>query len=202
MSEGPFPRITPTLRSAIDPFTDNTVPLGYTLLDFWQWSASDLLSNAQRGILAEFIIARAIGIELTQPRQEWDAYDLVTKDGTRIEVKSSSYLQTWHHEKLSKVSFSIRKAKFWDPSTGKVSPEPTHAADIYVFALLAHKDKCSVDPMQIEQWRFYVVPTKELEKRKRSQHSITLPSLQKIAPELRYSDLRAEIERGSSELVN
>jgi len=35
---------------------------GIALLEFWQWSVSDLASNATRGRLAEFIIASALGL--------------------------------------------------------------------------------------------------------------------------------------------
>ena len=50
-------------------------------------------------------------------------------------------------------------------------------ADVYVFALLAHQDKASVDPLDLAQWKFYVLPTSTLDSRNRSQYSITLKSL-------------------------
>jgi hypothetical protein len=66
-----------------------------TLLDFWQWAYSDLLSNTNRGRLAEFIVARALSLGLTDVRIEWDAVDLVTPTGVKVEVKSAAYLQSW-----------------------------------------------------------------------------------------------------------
>jgi len=63
--------------------------------EFWKWAFSDFMSNALRGVLAEYIVACAIGCT-ERLRVECDAYDLVTPDGTRIEVKPSAYLQTWH----------------------------------------------------------------------------------------------------------
>lgn len=36
--------------------------LGWNLLSFWRWSTSDLVSNATRGRLAEFIVTQALGI--------------------------------------------------------------------------------------------------------------------------------------------
>lgn len=44
-----------------------------------------LRMNNVRGDLAEFLVARAVGA--TGPRVEWDAYDVLAPDGTRIEVK-------------------------------------------------------------------------------------------------------------------
>ncbi len=47
-------------------------------------------------------------------------------------------------------------------------------AQVYVFALLAHKDKSTIDPLNVNQWCFFTLPAKVLDGRKRSQHSITL----------------------------
>jgi len=55
-------------------------PTGYLLNDFWRWSASDLLSNTQRGILAEFIVAKALDIKTDGPRVEWEPFDLFFRD--------------------------------------------------------------------------------------------------------------------------
>ena len=52
----------------------------HTLLDFWQWSSSDLLSNATRGVLAEYIVGLALDC-VGGTRREWDAADLLTPDG-------------------------------------------------------------------------------------------------------------------------
>ena len=58
-------------------FYFNNSSTGYLLNDFWRWSASDLLNNTQRGVLAEFIVAKALGIEENGPRVEWEPYDLL-----------------------------------------------------------------------------------------------------------------------------
>lgn len=62
---------------------------------FWRWSASDLVSNTMRGVLAEYIVALAMGIDTEEGvRREWDAYGLVLGDGTKVEVKSAAYIQS------------------------------------------------------------------------------------------------------------
>ncbi len=81
--------------------------LEFDLLSFWQWSASDLLSNATRGVLAEYLVARALS-DRASVRVEWDAFDAVTENGVRVEVKSSAYLQSWRQAKLSRITFSTR----------------------------------------------------------------------------------------------
>jgi hypothetical protein len=52
----------------------------FSVLDYWRWSNSDLVSNASRGILSEYIIGKALGCDL-QVRDEWAAYDLLTPSG-------------------------------------------------------------------------------------------------------------------------
>lgn len=132
------------------------------MLDFWRWSASDLVSNATRGILAEYIVAQALGLA-TGVRAEWDAYDLVTSAGLKVEVKSSAYLQSWFHKKLSVIGFGIRPKFAWDSDTNELETERRRQAGVYVFCVLAHKNKATVDPLDLDQWVFYVVPSAVLD---------------------------------------
>ena len=155
--------------------------LGSNLLSFWRWSTSDLVSNVTRGTLAEFIVAQALGISTDGVRNEWDAYDLETEDGIKIEVKSAAYLQSWHQERLSSIIFRVPKTKSWDPDSNRLENEAKRPADIYVFAVLAHRDKPTVDPLNVNQWHFYVLPTRILDGRTRSQHSITLKTPERLS---------------------
>jgi hypothetical protein len=50
------------LKTGNEPLTVNGQKLDKSLLDFWRWNSSDLLSNATRGRLAEFIVASASGV--------------------------------------------------------------------------------------------------------------------------------------------
>lgn len=170
-------RITVTRKSGRERFRDGAADLGYDLLTFWQWSSSDLLSNSMRGVLAEYLVSRALRPDGQGVREEWASHDLTTEDGIKVEVKSAGYLQSWHQEQLSRISFVVPKTRPWDPSTNGLGDVPARQADVYVFALLAHRDKATVDPMDVGQWTFFVLPTSVLDGRTRSQHSITLPTL-------------------------
>lgn len=164
----------------------------FDLLSFWQWSASDLVSNTTRGRLAEFLVAKALGINMNV-RDEWDAYDLETSSGIKIEVKSSAYIQSWEQSRLSIINFRIPKTRAWNRITNKQSMEIKRQAVVYVFALLAHKVKSTVNPMNVDQWEFYVVPTQTLNERQRSQHSITLNSLRKLTQPVKFDALFQEV---------
>jgi hypothetical protein len=185
---------TPTLKTGKENLTYNGSQLPFSLLDFWKWSVSDLLSNATRGVLAEFIVACALGIDITKPREEWASYDLITKDAVKIEVKSAAYLQSWNQKNYSKISFSIKKSFQWDSTKGMDMSIKQRAADIYVFCLLKNKDKNTIDPLNLSQWDFYVVSTEQLDNYERSEHSITLNSLKRLTKAVDYKQIVNEIE--------
>jgi hypothetical protein len=181
-------------RSGTEKFRTGADELDFDLLSFWQWSCSDLLSNATRGVVAEFLVARALGIAADGVRHEWAAYDLETKEGVTVEVKSAAYLQRWRQDQLSRISFVVPKTRAWDPRTNRLSEEIARQAQVYVFALLAHQDKATVDPLDLRQWIFYVLPTAVLNNRTRSQHSITLRTLHEVSSgPVAYGDLREAV---------
>jgi hypothetical protein len=180
-------------KSGKERFAVGSRLLNVRLEDFWRWSVSDLVSNATRGRLAEFIVAMALEIDLkSSVRSEWDAYDLETSDGVKIEVKSCAYIQSWRQTRHSTISFSIRPSRHWDSSTNVFSDTIKRQADLYVFCLLKHMDE-DIDPMRLEQWEFYVVPTEKLNTYPRSQSSITLRSLQTLTDPVNYGQLREMI---------
>lgn len=164
------------------------------VLSFWRWSNSELLGNTLRGILAEFIVASTIDV-LDSPREEWDAYDLKTKNGLKIEIKSSSYLQSWRQKELSKIIFGIQPTYSLE-NMNQYSQEKIRQSDIYIFCVLSHKDKNSVDPLNLSQWDFYILETKILNEKVKTQKSIILSSLLKLNPiKIKYDCLKVEIEQ-------
>lgn len=169
-----LPRLHPKQLSGTERFTYQGSSLPFDVLEFWRWSASDLMSNATRGLLAEFIVAKALGISTSDVRDEWAPFDLVTQEGTKIEVKSSGYLQSWAQTKLYVGNFNVPATRKWSSETGQMATQPTREADVYVFALHKHKDKATVNPTDVEQWEFYVLGTRSLEARKSSHYSVAL----------------------------
>lgn len=179
----------PSLKTGNELFHIHEGTLQTSLLDFWRWNGSDLLSNATRGRLAEFIVATALAIDTSIPRNEWDSYDLLSREGIKIEIKSSGYVQSWVQKALSKISFGIAPARFWNVETAKYDIDPLRHADVYIFCLLKHTDKSTVDPLNLDQWEFYVVNTKQLGVKK----TISLMSLRKICQSVTYFQLKKEV---------
>lgn len=77
-------------------FDQETQEMDFYLIDFWKWCMSDLIGNAPRGILAEFIVAKGLDIDTKIPWNEWDPFDLRTHEGIKIVVKSATYIQNWY----------------------------------------------------------------------------------------------------------
>jgi hypothetical protein len=162
--------------SAGTPFRDHHELIpgldGRTVGDFWQWAYSDVLSNPNRSVFAEFMVSAALGVA-DQPRIEWDASDLCYR-GSRIEVKSSADCQSWHQEKPSAIRFSIRKAIVWNPLTGKYEGGPTRCADVYVFRHYPESDKAKANVFHVPAWDFYVVSTAMLNREFGERKSLPL----------------------------
>lgn len=159
-----------------EPFSMEGCALPLALVDFWAWAYSDVLSNTERGVLAEFLVAAALGIDLKTPRSAWSKFDLLYRD-KGIEVKSASYHQRWHQERMSNIAFNIPARRAWDEGTNVQDKDPKRHAFLYILCLLAEQERTLVNPLNLDQWRFWVVPTRFFDERKRSQHSITLASL-------------------------
>jgi hypothetical protein len=70
-----YPSIPPRRLSGDEAFQAEGGQAAATVLDFWKWAFSDLMSNASRGVLAEFIVATALD-STSHLRQEWAPFDL------------------------------------------------------------------------------------------------------------------------------
>lgn len=159
-----------------------------TVHDFWRFAMSDLRMNNVRGYLAEFLVAKAVGA--TGQRIEWDAFDVLTPDGTRIEVKSSAYLQVWDQRHPSRIVFTGLTGRTWSPQAGE-APTATYNADIYVFAIQTAQTHDQYDPLDVSQWSFYVLDRGAVEHL--GYNSISLATLARVADAVPYEQLSTEI---------
>ena len=166
--------------------------LGFTVKDFWRWAASDLVNNALRGMLAEFLVARALG-QAEGVRVEWDAYDCLTAEGRKVEVKSAAYIQSWAQARPSTIRFGIQKTRAWEAATNDYSGELKRQADVYVFCLLKHRDQETLDPLDVDQWEFFVVATEVLDAELGPQKSLGLQRLKSIMRPLPYAEIAGAI---------
>ncbi|WP_110926720.1 hypothetical protein [Bacillus massiliglaciei] len=118
------------------------------------------------GKLAKFIVAKAVNATNIM-RVEWDAYDLLTPEGIKkIEVKSAAYVQSWQQVKSSSITFGIAPTMGWESSTNTYFTEIKRSADVYVFCLLKEQDRNVVNPLNLDQWEFFVLTTEQINRGK------------------------------------
>lgn len=131
---------------------------------FHQYSFSDYLDNVVRGSLGEYLVASALDVT-DAPASSWESWD-ITYSKVKIEVKTSAYSQTWKQNKLSTPRFGIQKRQGYRED-GDLDGVSKRHADIYVFCLFTFKDFNDKEVarkavLEIENWEFYVVATKNL----------------------------------------
>ncbi len=148
-----------------------------TVADFWRWGFSDLRENILRGVMAEFLVARALGTRQST-RAAWDNYDVLSPTGIRVEVKSSAYLQSWSQRRLSSLRFSGLSGLTWEPKQGW-GGEREYRADVFVFAVQTCREPEHYDPLDTGQWEFYAVPARTL--REYGARSVGLGFLDRVA---------------------
>lgn len=168
--------------------------------DFWRWAYSDFLSNAQRGVLAEYIVGKALDC-LKEKRLEWDAHDLQTDNGIKIEVKSAAYIQSWNQQKLSDIRFNIAKKQSWFAETNTTNAVRERSADMYVFCVLAETNRDKINPLDTDQWFLMVLPAETINKTFGNQKTIGLSTLERIGTiRIAFQELKAAIE-GSAKRI-
>lgn len=189
-------RISPSRKSGKERFHRNGKRLGISLLDFWSWCNSDLLSNAGRGRLAEYLVALDLKVADDGLRSEWVAYDLKTPEGFSVEVKSASYIQTWAQRRDSGITFDIRPTLGWNPDTAKFGTVVRRQSDVYVFALIEHRDRSTIDPLNVEQWLFHVIATRIIDANLGTQKSVSLERLLRLNPAVvRFGNIHRAIRK-------
>ena len=137
----------------------------------------------------------ALGIDLSGTNDDWTPYDISfpynwvcngeARDKVRIEVKSCAYLQAWRQGdgRLSNIQFSIRPTRAWDSING-YAEEVMRQSDVYVFCLYTETVRERANPLVLDGWNFYIVPTHILDEQCGPQKTISLTMLQKLDPYL------------------
>ena len=138
------------------------VGLDATVLDFWRWAFSDLRDNTTRGILAEFLVARAVGDD-RGIRVGWDNFDARALDGTQIEVKCSAFLQSWPQKRLSDLVFGRLTSRPWNTRLNEYANARTVHAAVYVFAVQMQTEPSGYDMLDLGHWSFWVMGRDRLE---------------------------------------
>lgn len=182
------------MHSGNEPFINDNKKTDYTVLDFWKWAYDDFINNVQRGVLAEYIVATAIGtIDMPEEKHRvmWRPYDLLSPEGWKVEVKCAAHVQSWDAKHPGHISYSIAPTRVPDETGDYKDDAPKQRnSDCYVFALYK-ATSADENMLDLSLWEFYVLKTSVLDKEKPNQKSITLPSLLALNPvKCSYEGLR------------
>ena len=151
--------------------------IGYCVSDFWRFMFSNLYDI--QGDVAEYLVAMALGKELPDNRNGWTPFDIWYR-GKRIEVKSTAYFQLWKEsEDISEVrTFSIQKTHVQNQN--KKTPKERQN-DIYVFCINNGRNYIDANPIILDHWKFFVVPTSKINTECKDNMKISLGRVKELS---------------------
>ena len=182
------------LLSGQEQFTLEGNSAGFSVLDFWVFQHSNIWDVQEE--IAEFIVAKALGQDMPYNKNGWTLWDMNYR-GKRIEVKETGYYHSWRKDgKISQQrTFGITKAysRYKDNTS-----EFKRQNDIYVFCLILGETKEASNPLVLDNWRFWVVPTATINRLCGDNKTISLGRVKTITglkEGLRYGELREAVDQ-------
>lgn len=154
----------------------------FTLNEVWKYAFSNFNDNRNRAALAEFIVAKALGIT-ESPNTSWENYDITTESGIKVEVKSSAYIQEWNQRQNTIPTFEIKKKQGWNGNGSEYDGIYDRHADVYVFCL---EHECNLpegvkpNPLNPDHWTFWIVPTSLINEHLTNQKTVRISTLEKV----------------------
>lgn len=182
------------LLTGQEQFTLGGGSIGFSVLDFWAFQHSNIWDVQEE--IAEFIVAKALGQDKPYNKNGWTLWDMNYR-GKRIEVKETGYYHSWRTDgKVSQQrTFGITKAysRYKDNTS-----EFKRQNDIYVFCLNTGDTQETSNPLALENWRFWVVPTSKINRLCGDNKTISLGRVKRITglkEGIGYGELRAAVDK-------
>ena len=201
------PRILTERLNGSEEFKHATPIENLTVQDFWAWAHSALSANVERGVVAEFLVAAALGVVRdSNVRDPWADSDVIVPDGVtpkgmiHIEVKSGSYIQDWDHADYSKIIFSrLRGRAVAIDGSGILEGmeglpgEKTYKSHVYVLCVQKHMEQESFSILDLDQWDFFVLSRAEVIAVSGNGDSLALKKIEKDFGVTLYAELANQI---------
>ena len=168
--------------------------LEFDYLDFWKFHFSNIYDLQDK--IAEFIVAKALGVNEAQNDQYWTLWD-VSYQNRRIEVKETSYYHSFNEEgKVSKQRvFGITKANGSYDTSKSGNNKFCRQNDIYVFCLNTGDTRATSNPLNLDNWEFYIVPTAVINEKCGDNKTISLGRIKNLGFVAKtYSEIKTEID--------
>jgi hypothetical protein len=156
---------------------------------------SRLVQNNLRSLVVEEMVEAALAPGWQLCSGDWQGWDLQHGDGSRLEVKQSTMLQTWMPSEDPAPRFDIApRTGYWIGNTWHALPgRPAH---IYLFAYHPITDE-TADHRDCRQWLFYVVRAELLPP---DQKTIGLAVVRTFSHALSWSELRLGVDEARAKL--
>ena len=172
--------------SGTEDFTLKGEKAGFNVLDLWRFQFSNLPD--MEGRVGEFIVAMALKKEKPDNNNGWTYWDINYRE-KRIEVKTTSYYKPYRGDNnYSAVrTFGIQKAHPNEDDSAQIytnvkkQTEKVRNNDVYVFVINTGKTKKDADPLKLESWEFYVIPTSVINEECGDHKSISLSKVKELS---------------------
>ena len=178
-------------KTGNEKFVCNGRELNMTLLDFWQYSYSQIYDLQDS--IAEFIVSKALGEDSPVNKDSWTLFDILYRD-CRVEIKETAYYHAFNKEGKVSESRTFGIAEAYSKYKDKTS-ELARQSEVYVFCLITGKDKESGDPLNLDNWEFYIIPTSVINEKCKKNKSISLGRVRKLAQKTEYGDIKKAIDQ-------
>lgn len=106
--------------------------------------------------------------------------------------------QTWAQKKPSTIRFDIASKLGWDAATNTTATALARSADIYVFCVHAHRERETLDVLDLAQWEIYVLPRRVLDEKLPTQKGASLATLVRIGANRVPYEMLAETVRAAA----
>lgn len=181
------------LLTGKEEFNHNGKSAGFKMLDFWQFAFSSIYDI--QGEIAEFVVAKALGIDVPHNKELWTLYDIDYRS-VRIEVKETSYYHPWNED--GKVSQSRKFGITMANSDYEDKNNPNRYErqnDIYVFCVVNGDTRATSNPLVLDNWDFYIVPTEVINEKCKSNKSISLKRIHQLGySPLKYNEIKNVVD--------
>jgi len=173
-------------------FIFNNNELDFGISDFWIFKYSNIY-NLQE-VIAEFIVEKALNIEKPHNTDSWTLFDILYRN-CRIEIKETSYYHPWNENgKISNQRcFGITKAN-GSYENNDIENKFERQNDIYVFCLNTGMTKETSNPMNLNNWEFYIVPTYVINEKCGNNKTISLNKVRQLTKAITYDKLKESID--------
>lgn len=173
-------------------FIFNDENLSFGILELWKSKYSNIYNMQE--VIAEFLVEKALGIDKAQNTDYWTLYDILYRN-YRIEIKETSYYHPWNKNGIvSKYRrFEITKANSnYDIKDCENKFERQN--DIYIFCLNTGNTKEESNPMNLNNWEFYIIPTSVINEKCGNNKTITLGKVRKLTDKITYDKIKEKID--------